>query len=154
MANRHSAVLLHQQHSHRLSYDIASANHNTLLPFDGMTAALNQFDNARRGAGKESLSACVEIAHVYGMETIHILLRVDGKNNLSFINLLWHRHLHQNPMNVLIRVQLGDQLQKCFLRCLPRQHMGNRANPDCLTRLFLVIHIYLRGGIIADQNNR
>ena len=153
MANGNSTVLLHQQHSHRLTYNIASADNDTMFAFDGMTAAFDQFDDTSGCAGQEALCACVQIAYIHRVEAVHILIGADGHDDFSVIDVFRHRHLNQNAVYTFICIQFIDQFQQFLFCCLPRQHMGYRLDAYGFTSLLLIAYIYLGSGVIADQNN-
>ena len=153
MANGNSTVLLHQQHCHRLTNDIASADYDTIFARDGMTAAFDQFNDTCRGTGQEALRTCVQVAYVHRVEAIHVLIGADGHDDFSVINMFGHRHLNQNAVYTFICIQFIDQLQQFFLCGCLGQHMRNRLNAYGCASLFFIAYIYLGSGVIADQNN-
>ena len=63
---------------------------------------------------------------IHHMETIHILVGIDGVQDLGRYHLLGQRQLHQYAMHGRILVQLVDQSQKlCF-----RGRAGSRCSQE------------------------
>ena len=78
VANRHRRVLVQQQHGRGLAHDVAAAHDHRMLAGDGNVAALENLNDARRGAGRQRRPAGLQAARVDGMKAVDIFLRSDG----------------------------------------------------------------------------
>ena len=77
VADRDGAVLVEQQHCHRLSDDIASADHHTLLTGYLDAAFLDKLHDAGGSAGKKVVFADHDLADVFLAESVHIFFGSD-----------------------------------------------------------------------------
>ena len=84
-----------------------------------------------------------QLAHVHRMKTIHILLGVDGIENLCLIEVFRQRKLHQNAMYLGVFVQLVDQRKQLLLGRFRRQVMPLRVDAQRLRRLLLLTDVDL-----------
>ncbi len=53
-----------------------------------------------------------ETAEVFGMESVHILLGINGQRDGEFIDLFWQRLLHKNAVDGRVKVQGGDCVEQ------------------------------------------
>ena len=87
MADGDGGVLVEQQQGHRLADDIAAAHHHGAFPGDGYPVPLQQFQNARRGAGARSGQRGHQVAHIAGMEAVHVFAGDDRQQDALGIHL-------------------------------------------------------------------
>ena len=117
MADRYRAVFVEQQHSHRLAYDVTSADYNALLALDGDIIRMEHFHNARGCAGQEVKFAQHDFSDIYGMERVNVLLGADSFDYRLIVKVLWQRKLNQYSVDVLFFVELIDQREQFLLSC-------------------------------------
>ena len=118
VANGNSCVPVEQQHCHGLAHDVASADNHAVLAVDLHAGAVNEFHDTRRCAGEEVVVADHDLAHVYGVECVHIFQRGNGLDDQLFIEVIRQRHLYQNAVYLVVLVQHADQIQQLFFRCV------------------------------------
>ena len=151
MADRDRAVAVQEQHRHRLADDIAAADNDAAFAFDHNTGRADQLDDAGRRAGQERVVADHDPPHVVRVEGVDILARVDMLNHELFVQMLRQRGLHENAVDFFIRIQLFDQCEQLFLRRFRGQNVLFGIDTRFRARLFLVVHIDLRGRIVSDE---
>ncbi len=146
---------LHHQRRHRLADNVAPA-HDHAVRAGGLHAGPNQqLLHTRRGGRHEAISLAYQpLAHVDRVKAVDILSRIDGADDRVGVDLLRHRHLHEEPMNCRIRVQLMHLRQQLILRRRGRQPDGYRVHAGLLARLALHPHVHRARGILANQYDR
>ena len=88
------------------------------------------------------------------METVNLLVGVDGVDHGIGIDLFRQRQLHQNTVDTVITVELLDKRDQLFLACASIEPVFDGFHPGGFSGLDLVADIDLAGRILTDQNNR
>ena len=153
MGNRHRAAFSDQQLRHGLAHNIGTPDHHRFKPREIPQLVLGQHDAALGRAGNQTILACCKPARIHDMEPVHILIWVDGIDNLVGIDLGWQRQLHQNAMHGWILVELVYQRQQFSLQCRGRQAMLEAFHARFNRLLVLVAHIDLTGRIFPHQHH-
>ena len=86
------------------------------------------------------------------MKAVDILRRIECVDDRRFVDLFWQRHLHQNPINVLMFIQLVDDCQQVFCSCRVGQVKLFRFNSNFSAGTNFVSHIDRRSIIISNQH--
>ena len=118
------------------------------------SGAYNHFLDAGRGAGRkfDFLAADHQTAHIDRVESIHILVRINGIEHLFFIQMLWQRKLNQNTMNGIVVVVLVDQTQQRFLGNILRLAVLNFLKTQFIGSFDFQRYIRNGSGVFPDQN--
>jgi hypothetical protein len=95
-----------------------------------------------------------EAAEVDGMKTVHVLGGIDGFQDALGIDLRGKRKLDENPVNVVVAIQVFDDGEQ-----IEGGHGGRRGEERAgKAELFaggdLALDVELRGGILADKDRR
>ena len=64
------------------------------------------------------------------------------------------RELHEDPVDRVVRVQVGDELEHVALRRVRGEAVVARVDPRLLRRLVLRADVRVRGGIVPDEDRR
>ena len=107
-------ILSEKKHSHRLSYDVASAYYNSMLSVDLCITSLKKLDNTCRCTGLESSLTQRQSSYAFRMESVYVLIRADSLYNLFLIDLLRKRKLYENSVAPVICIKLIDKFIKLF----------------------------------------
>ena len=88
------------------------------------------------------------------MERVHILNRVDTVDNLLVVEVLRERKLTKDTVDFFILVKPVHKRVELLLRCFGRESIFYAVKAALLTGALLVPYIYLRSGVVADNNYR
>mmetsp|Transcript_9747 Transcript_9747/g.16961 ORF Transcript_9747/g.16961 Transcript_9747/m.16961 type:complete len:318 (+) Transcript_9747:473-1426(+) len=153
MADRDGGVALHEQHRGREAHDVAPPQHHGFLTADLHAGALEEIDAALWGAsdgGGLRPAAHAKAANVYGMEAVNVLLEADGSQDDLFVDVGGERELHQDAVNVRIRVEVRHDLEDFFLACIFGKVNPERNDSDLFAALLLRTDI--GGGVLPFAN--
>ncbi len=114
MANRHSCVLVEQEHGDGLADNVATADDDGVLAGNGNVAALENLNDAGRRAGRKRRAAGEQAARVHGMKAVHIFCRIDSVEEGLRVNLRRERQLDEDAVDVIARIELGDEREHFF----------------------------------------
>ena len=78
VTDRDRGVALQEQHGHRLSDDLAPADHHGVAPGDRQSRPIEHLDHARRRARLQMRAALNELADVDRVEAVDVLVGIDG----------------------------------------------------------------------------
>ena len=154
VADRHGAVLLEQQHSHRLAHDVAAAQHHTPFAPDGDGVFPQHLHDAGGGAGQEHRISDHQAAHVIGVEAVHVLIPGDGVQHRLLVQMPGQRKLAQDAVHLRVAVQRLDQVQQRLLCGVLRQGVLKAQKAALGAVLFLPGHIDPGGGVVPYQDHR
>ena len=114
MSNRYRATLGQQQRRHRFADDIGASEHDRLGACQIRQYVAQQQQTAIRRARDQrlALSATPQLADILGMESVNVFARIDGVDHPLRIDVLWQGQLHQNTIDPIVSVELGDHCQK------------------------------------------
>ena len=73
---------------------------------------LGQAHASHRSARNKRGKAAGKTPDIERMEPIHILGWIDGRDDFVRIDLLWQRQLHQDAVDLLVGIELGDQIDQ------------------------------------------
>ena len=150
-----AAAFVHEQQRHRLADDHAAAEHDDICA-RCLDAALDQQPlAAERRAGDECIRIAErELRDVDGMESVHVLSRVERLDDRALINVLRRRRLHEDAVDRGVVVQGAHDIEELRLRGVVRQRVLHAVHPEFRGGLFLAAHIRVRRRIVADHDNR
>ncbi len=100
MGDGHRGILGEQQLRHRLADDVGAADHHRLHAGERSVHGLGQHDAAERRARHQARQAAGEPAGIERMESIHVLVRIDGGDDFLRIDLRRQRQLHQDAVHL------------------------------------------------------
>ncbi len=110
-------------------------------PAIAMPAALQQFDDARRGAGSRRRQPGHQRADIARMEAVHVLGRRYRHQNSLGVHLRRQRQLHQNAVDLRARIQpLDNRQQFCGGNGIRRRDRFG-INPQIVAGLDLVADV-------------
>src|SRR5262245_714258 len=102
--------------------------------------------NQRRQANREP--ACV-----HRVETIHVLGRINGRNDFLRVDLLRKRQLHQNSADLLIGVEFRDEIEQLRFTRARRKLVIKGAHARVRYSPGLGAHINFAGRVVANQHH-
>jgi hypothetical protein len=152
VAYRDRRVLLEQHNGYGLADDVAPADHNGVLAVQLDAVPLEKLHDPGRRARRKRALVHEQLADVQRMEPIHVLIRVDRKQDFPGIDLARQRKLDQDAVDVLALVQLVHEAEQVIFRRLRRELILERRYPQALTGLVLVPHIDLRCRIFTNED--
>ena len=154
VADRHRGRRVQQHHRRRLADNVGPSDDDGVLPSDRQLAAPQNLDDARWCAGRESRLAALQPSHIHRMEAVDVLVRRDRLEQPLGIDVLRQGQLDQDAVDVVARVQLGDQRQHLVSRNAlgRRQHLAE--DTQFPAGLYLAANVDLRCRHLADENDR
>ena len=78
MANRNRRIILQKQHRHRLADDVAAPDNNGVLTGNFDIKIFQNFNYARRSAGRKSLLTACQPSDIDRMKTVNVLFGNDS----------------------------------------------------------------------------
>ena len=72
----------------------------------------------------------------------------------ALVDVVRQRQLHEDPVDGVVGVQLGDEREQVVLAGLGRQMMVVRLDPGLAGRLVLLADVDLGGRVVADEDGR
>ena len=148
-----TGLLLDQDGHQRLTDQVAAPADDHVFPFGTVAAADEQLLHAMWRAGQEVRFPDQHPADVDGVESVHVLQRVDGIQNLIFVNVLGQRQLHQDAMESEVAVEFGYPGQKLLLAGILRIHDGLGIDAQFGAGLALAGDVGDGGWVFADANH-
>ena len=88
------------------------------------------------------------------MEAVDVLRRIHRAQNRRLVHVLRERQLHEDPVDGVVGVQLGDELEDLALGRVRREAMVARVDSGLVRRLVLRADVDVRRGIVADEDRR
>ena len=131
-----------------------AAEHHGLSALDGRPGLTQQLDDPARRARDEPRPPLGEQARAGGAEPVDVLRRVDRRDHRVLVDLLGERQLHEDAVDGVGFIELGDELEQLVLRRGGAEAVVERAHADLLRLLALVADVDVRGGIVAHQHRR
>ena len=156
MTDSNGRIALQEEQRHRLADDLGSADDDRVLAGDRLACAIEQFDDARRGAGLEDRPPLHEQADVVRMKPVDVLGGIDGVEHLLgpvFSDGGRKRRLNQDAVALRIGVERSHGCQELG------NGRGRREPVDCYAKAgvspgaFLVTDVDMRRGIVADEHD-
>ena len=151
MGNGDCAIFGEEQLRHGLAHDVGAADDHGIDAIKVAHGGLRQHDTAGWCTCHQRILARAQAAHIHHMKTIHVLVGVDGVQNLGTIDMLGHRHLHQYSVYGGISVEFVNQRQKISFGCIGGQTVLPRIHANFHSLSGLVGHINPRCRIFANQ---
>ena len=143
VADRDRAVLMQQQHGHRLTHDVRAADNDAPLTLGVDPVLGQQLHDAGWRAGQEIEIADHNLADIDRMKRVHVLLIGDRVDDRLLADVCGHGHLAQDAVDARIVVQLVDQTQQLLLRGLSREGVFLAVKSAFDAGLFLVADVDL-----------
>ena len=144
---------MQQQHAHGLADDVASADDHALLALHRDLIAVEHLHHACRCTGQKIVFAEHDLADVHGVERVHVLLRIDRRDDRLVVKVLGKRKLYQNAVDVGLVVQRFHQREQLLLCGLGRKRilLGHKA--DRFAGFLFIVDIHARGRVVADDHH-
>ncbi len=109
------ALLLKKKHRSGFADNVAAANDDYgVLASDGNAAALEDLNDTCGRARGESGAPCLKAAGVDGMKAVNILNWIDRIQQRLGVNLGGERKLDEDTVDVVTRVEIGDEFKHAF----------------------------------------
>ncbi len=153
VTHRHRRVGVGEQHGHGLADDVAAPDHDRAPARHRNLVPHEQLDDPGRGAGHEAWPLLHESAHVLGVESVHVLGRVDEVEHARGVDLARQRQLDEDAVDVGATVQLRDDRRDLFGRRARPEAAGLASHPELLARPGLASHVHRGGGVVADEHD-
>ena len=154
VADGHGRVLAEKQVGDRLADDLAPADDDGVAALDLDAVLLEQHHHARRSRRQEGRAPEIEAAGARRVEAVDVLSLVDGREHAALVELLRHRQLDEDAVDLVVCVQAlehGEQLVlgrvggKAFV-------VARHAGLDRCS--VLVPDVDLGSRIVADEDGR
>jgi len=154
VADGDGGVLVEEQHGYRLADNIAAAYYDGVTAADGDAAALENFNDSRRGAGGQRRAAGLQAAGVHGVEAVYVFIRANGIEKSFGIDVGGKRQLNEDTVDLVTGVEAGQQFEHLF----GGHGLGRRdvvaVEAEIGAGLHLAADIYLGRRHVAHQYNR
>ena len=108
VAQRDRCVLVQQQQADWLAHDFAASDHDGIRTLERDAIALQDFQAAERGTRSRTRIVSQQASAVGRVQSVDVLVRIDGDRDDRGINGLGQRKLNQNAVNTRISVQTLD----------------------------------------------
>ena len=151
MTDGDGGVLIQQQHGYRLADNVAASDDHGFLSGNRNRAALQNLHDSGRGAWDEAWTLRGKVAHVHGMEAVNVFGGIDRQQNFLGIDVRWQRQLHQDAVDFVAAVQVGDQREQLFGGHTFRGRVLFAVKADLLRALYLAANVDLRCGVMSHQ---
>jgi hypothetical protein len=104
--------------------------------------------------GSEAIGVPDEhLAHVHGMKAVHILVGRDVADHHVGIDVRRQRHLHEDAMHRVVRVEPLDEREQLGLRGGAGRRIVSPCMPACRANFSLLRHVHGAGRIVAHQHH-
>ena len=154
MADRHRRVLGEQQHRHRLADDLAPPDDDGFLALQLDPVLGEHGHDPERRRGHEEGLAEVETSCVQDVEAIDVLGRIHGAEDSRFVHVPGKRELNEDPVDRIVGVELGDEVEDVALGRVGREAVVARVDPRLVRCLVLAPDVDVGGRIVAHENRR
>jgi hypothetical protein len=143
---------VHEEKSHGLADDVASAENGGVGAFDKNVAAAEDFHAAGGGTGDEAGTAADEAAKADGMKSVDVLGGVDGFEDALGIDLRRKRELYEDAIYLVVAVQAVDESEHVLRGDRLRRRVEETGEAEFLASGDFALHVELRGRIFADED--
>ena len=86
------------------------------------------------------------------MQAVDVLHRIDRPHHARLVDLVGQRRLDEDPVHLVVLVQLFDELDELVLGRRGGQAMVDRLDADLVRSLVLEADVDLRRRIVADEH--
>jgi hypothetical protein len=157
MAEGNSAIgslaLPRHEDGERRADDIASSHDDAVLAGGIDTVTREEFHDTGGGGGEVSGEAQHHFADVVRMETVHVFIGVDVRQDFFLGDVAWEGELDDISVNVVICIEAGDHVEELRLgESLGESQLGAH-HPDGLARLDFIGNVGLTRGIIPHEDS-
>ena len=122
MAHGHRGVLAQEQHGHGFAHDHGAADdHGLLAAHRDLVEAEDLHHGLRRGRREAGHVAGHDLAGVHRVEAVNVLFRSEDVLHHVLADLLGKRPHHDDPVDVLVRVPLLQDVHELVLARRARQ---------------------------------
>src|SRR6266571_2129566 len=121
MANCNRGMTLKEQTCNWPSDDLTAPDYARISAGNLNLISIQQLNNSRGRARHESRPTHRQQTDIRRMKSINVFGRIDGFDGDRIVNLFWQRQLHENPVNVIVRVQSTYYGEKFIARSRRRQ---------------------------------
>ena len=112
-----------------------------------------QHHAAERRAGDEPRQAGGEPAGVERVQPVDVLGRIDRRDDGERVEMRRQRQLHEDAVDRVVGVQLGDELHQLVLGRRLGQDMLEADHADLARRLALAAHVDAARRVVADEHD-
>ena len=152
VANGDRGVRVQEQAGERPADQDRAADHHRLRALRLDPGVAEELHHALRRARHQARAALGEQSGASGGQPVDVLPRVDRGDHRVLVDLLGERQLDQDPVHLVVGVQLADQGEQLVLADRGLQLVVDRAHPHLLGLAALVGDVDLRGGVVADEH--
>ena len=154
MGHGDGGIGLLQHQGHRLAHQHTAADHHGPGTTQGHLGLGQQGHHAGGGAAAGAGITAHQAAEVEGMETVGVLVGIEGQQQRAAVELGWQGQLHQDSVDGGISVEPPDFGFEVGLGRGGGVVTAKAGNADAGTGLFLVGHVHGTGGVITDPQHR
>src|SRR5690606_37392 len=129
------------QDAHRAANDVAAADHHRVFSFGFDVVALEKFEDPEWRCGNKCRHIEGHFTEVLRMETVDVFGRIDCHDDLLCVDLLRKWELYDEPVDVIVVVELFDLDEEFGFRCCARHADQCRLEPDRFTRFYLAVDV-------------
>jgi hypothetical protein len=104
VTDRHRGIGMHQKQRHRLSNDVAAAQHHCVRAFNRNIVAAQYFHASRRSARHQAGAPAHQRAKADRMKPIHIFRRIDRFQHALGVHLFGQGKLDQDAVDIVVVV--------------------------------------------------
>ena len=109
--------------------------------------------NARRRAGKKpGRVAEHQFPHVHRMKTVHVLCRINAREDDRLVNGRRQGCLDENAVNGRVGIEARNETQQFGLAGVFGKDGGGRTDSEAFGGALLHADVHLRGGVFADAD--
>ena len=156
MADRDGGVgagpSLHEQGRERLADDVAASHDNHVLAGRIVSGAEQNLLDAGRSAGQESGFALQHPALADGMETVHILARINSLDGVGLVQVSRQGQLYQYAVEGAICIEGVDEGGQLLLGGVVGQPESFGEDAHVFTGAALVAHVHLGSRVVTNQH--
>ena len=145
---------LQQQGGQGFPDDVAAPAHHHVFAGRVVAVAQKNLLDSGRGGGNEVGDALQQLAQVKGMQTVHILGRVQGLDYDRFLDLGRQRQLNEDAVEPGVGVELRNQVQQFGLGGCLVEVEDLAEHPRLVAGPALVPHVDGGRGVTAHQHCR
>ena len=155
MHDGHGGVAPLQEHRGGDADHVASADDDCFFAGDLDPAAFQELDASARCARDEQglASALREAAGVERVESVDVLLVVDGAEDAFLVDVAGHRELHEDAVDVRVGVVVGDDLEDLLLGGVVWEVGAEGVDTGLGARLLLGFDVRLGVLTLADEHH-
>src|SRR5262249_12145811 len=153
MRNGHCRIFSQEQLRHRLANNVCTADDDRLQASKRFMHGFCEKNAAQWRAWNKRRQANREPACVHRVKTVHVLSRIDSRNDFLRVDLPRKRQLDQNAADFLIGIKLRDDIEQLRFARACGKLVIKGAHARVRYRSGFGAHIHFAGRIVANQHH-